>query len=167
MNETKFGLQQLPTTEGVRLTTEDECNDFHTAANLLSNAYSQLSVDESIDEILEYANSNNYRNNLEQTAHATYTIIQSLLESGLYPMAILFLEQYFEQDVRLPTNEYITTLNNYGMILEDANRYEDALYQCIDIAEIYNSGANIGSLRERQHTEECIRRVVSRLIPME
>ncbi|CAF1639253.1 unnamed protein product [Adineta ricciae] len=211
MNEKKFGLQQLPTTESVRITTEDECNDFHTAANLLSNVYSQLSVDQSADEILEYANSNRYRNNLEQTAHATYTIVQTLLESGLYPMAILFLEQIvyimkiqtnvsfdpllkvrcfiqlghcyrqlndninalekyrlvFEQDVRLPTNEYITTLNNYGMMLEDANKYEDALYQYIKIAEIYNSDANIGSLRECQHTEERIRRVVSRLIPME
>ncbi|UJR12219.1 hypothetical protein I4U23_016396 [Adineta vaga] len=79
MNETRFGSEQLTTTDNVLLVTESDCNDFNTNINILSNTYAQMSEDRSLDELLAYASSDDYRNSLEQTAHLTYNMVEMVL----------------------------------------------------------------------------------------
>ncbi len=72
-----------------------------------------------------------------------------------------------EQNIQLPLEEYIELLIGFGKVLEATNNYEEALYKYIEVAEIYQNDLTIGGLEARCAIEECIRRVILHLIPMD
>jgi tetratricopeptide (TPR) repeat protein len=92
MTETKFGSERLTTNfSGLKVsqTDRDECS---TGVNHMMNLNSQLSADRPLDELRAYANSDNYRNDLDQAARMAYKFGTMMVQQGIYPLAIQFLE---------------------------------------------------------------------------
>jgi len=90
---------------------------------------------------------------------------QCYRELKLNDQALKNYELALEQNIQLPLNEYIESLIGFGTTLEATNKDEEALYKYIEVAEIYLNDSTIGGVEERGVIEECIKRVISKLIP--
>ncbi|CAF1307703.1 unnamed protein product [Adineta ricciae] len=81
--------------------------------------------------------------------------------------ALKYYELVLGENVGLPLDEHVGILVGYGKVLDAMNNYKDALYQYIEVSEIYINNSSICSADERQDIEKCVERVFMQRISID
>jgi len=96
MTEIKFGTAQPSAdfNDNILISGTDS-NEIDTATKQLMNICSNISFDQPLDELLAYAESDEFHNNANQAITLQYSLARILMKNGMYSVAIQLFELLF------------------------------------------------------------------------
>lgn len=105
MNEIKFGAEQFSTTSNGILIRKTDYDEIQTITSQLMNMNSKLSLEQPLDELLAYTQSDEYDNDFKTAMISQYSVARTLMKSGVYGIAITAFELLLHS---IKTNENIS-----------------------------------------------------------